>query len=229
LDPTPITEKVDARDLNNDHMHMDDAAEGRGRTTPGESEVSGRDAKRRKTKKDRGQNKARQFPIIRETGPQLCRQWEKTGECGRKNCKFQHGWDGYFTHKPSDVRFDPEGTLSAEEPFVEHNLKAGEKGGEDEVGRTIELGTTCPVMRDLGYCPYGWRCRFLGGHVRRLDMGAGEASSGQVFGEWELLGQPSKDESNGRWRGKEINWPDNGLFARLRTNEVSGPDRLVDH
>jgi tRNA-dihydrouridine synthase 3 len=204
---------------------MDDAAEGR--TTPGESEGSGRDAKRRKTKKDRGQNKARQFPIIREAGPQLCRQWEKTGECGRKNCKFQHGWDGYFTQKPSDVRFDPEGVLSADEPFVEH--KAGNVGGEDEVGRTIELGTTCPVMRDLGYCPYGWRCRFLGGHVRRLGAGDGEASTGQVFGEWELLGQRSKDESSGRWRGREINWPDNGLFARLRTNEVSGPDLVVRH
>lgn len=152
----------------------------------------------------------------------MCRLWETTGTCTKDGCRFSHNWTGYFESKFPDVRYDPTATFSSEAPFVQE--REGVIGGEDMVGRTIDMGTTCPVLSDLGYCPYGWRCRFLGGHVRKLGSTEGEFdgtnASVKRIGEWELLGEKTADEKQG-WKNKETNWPNYEVMNRLRSNTVS--------
>lgn len=74
--------------------------------------------------------------------------------------------------------------LFGTEPFVRWSHPrvsgaGGEDGDEDALGKTVDLGTRCPVEEDLGFCPFGWRCRFLGGHLRKNGEGSG---SGGVVG-----------------------------------------------
>lgn len=92
------------------------------------------------------------------------------------------------------------------------------QGGEDAIGKTIDLATQCPVYSDLGYCPYGWRCRFLGGHVRRAE---GEGSDSRTrFGGWELVGLPESEDQE--TKNDEVNWPKPGVMNQLKKNQVGG-------
>ncbi|EPQ29991.1 uncharacterized protein PFL1_02664 [Pseudozyma flocculosa PF-1] len=36
----------------------------------------------------------------------------------------------------------------------------------DPVHRSLDLGTSCPKFSVQGFCDFGWKCRFLGAHVR---------------------------------------------------------------
>ncbi|OCF31486.1 tRNA-dihydrouridine(47) synthase [NAD(P)(+)] [Kwoniella heveanensis BCC8398] len=237
INPTSTVDQASTADLNG--LSADDIAEGA--TAPSSSgHRDGRDDrdnrddnnKRRKpNKKERkGQNKARHFPIIREAAIRLCKQWETTGTCsrGEGNCKFGHSWDGYFELKPADIPFNltPEYKDDAL-PYVIQ--KEREVGGEDPVGRTIDLSTSCPVYKDLGYCPFGWRCRFLGGHVRRIMDGEEDVKKdgeGPVtkMGGWELLNFSTDDaQGNGVWKAGETNRPEFDLIAKLKRNEYDFP------
>jgi len=92
-------------------------------------------------------------------------------------------------------------------------------GGEDVIGHTIDLGTRCPVKADLGWCPYGFRCRFLGGHVRRendTDKGPSEAGPSHYNG-WLIVGE----KKNGVWRNGETNWGSADLLRQLQNDLVS--------
>lgn len=202
----------------------DDAAEGRG--SDGRDSRDSRDtrgAKRQKlSKKDRGQNKNRQFPTMRDTTAKVCRTWELTGTCGRQKCNFEHSWAGYFSSKPGDLQWEAAAEYLLEDPYVRHAERS--VAGEDEIGASIDLATTCPVYADLGYCTYGWRCRFLGGHVRRRPDGVEDGPN--VVGSWELTGRPTKEQAETSADGRkfgELNWPEFSLIARLRQWEVGLP------
>lgn len=229
--------------------------------------MDGRSAKRQRTdtngsskdkKKNRGQNKNRPIPITREPGPKLCRAWE-LGRCerGEDKCAYQHGWKGYFEEKPRDVRW-PERYLEDKQPGAGQGEGDGEgqeeeghgyavypasrPGAEDAVGMTIDLATKCPVLADLGYCPFGFRCRFAGAHVARISSEenlAGESTNGvgsgsadpKTAGGWRItadLHDPTGVREG--WKMGETNWPDSNLLTKLRTDKVSAfrsPARLV--
>ena len=220
LQANPVIESTSSIALNDQATHPyadDDAAEGRSST----AKPDARDFKRQKTtKRDKertGQNKARSFPVVREAGVRICRTWEKTGICSKEGCKFAHNWNGYFAVKPHDIHYDPALEITKDSPFMECRNRL--EGGVDNTGRTVDLGTTCPVFADLGHCPYGWRCRFLGGHVKRVEEGDDQAMTcAGRLGEWELLGK--RGESSGAWRNRETNWPDHEMMTRLRRNQV---------
>lgn len=147
----------------------------------------------------------------------MCKAWETTGECSRgDNCKFAHSYAGYFEVKPQDIHHEVKGAFSTEPPFATFQDRLA--GGEDALGKTLDLNTECPVYVDLGYCPYGWRCRFLGGHIRKAqDDGA---TSNTRMGEWELS---CKTEPSDVEEGKngEINWPRHELISDLRNNRFA--------
>lgn len=44
-----------------------------------------------------------------------------------------------------------------------------------------DLGDVCPVYEAIGQCRDGWRCRWLGGHIRRAEPGEEGAMDG-----WKL-------------------------------------------
>lgn len=104
----------------------------------------------------------------------------------------------------------------------------GSGGGEDDIiGRAIDLRTTCPVYQDLGYCPYGWKCRFLGGHVKRAVEGD-EGNGGVRSGGW-VMGCETVKEEEGGWKGGETNWPAHQIFAALRRCTVCSTPSLINH
>ena len=241
IDPTPTVESASTAALNN--IDPDDAAEGStsrphfdGRDARNNSDGrDDRDNKRRKTnRKDKertGQNKGRHFPTLRENAVKICRAWETTGTCARgaDDCKWAHSWDGYFGVKPADIHFESRGALKGEPDYTIFNPV--QIGGEDEIGRTLDLGTECPVWKDLGYCPYAWRCRFLGAHIKRLtpeEKADGKESDVARNGDWECLGMGSiETEATDGWKRDEKNWPDSGVLQALRTYAVSRLDITV--
>lgn len=156
----------------------------------------------------------------------MCRVWEQTGVCPREGCKFAHDWSGYFATKPQDIHYEAAAEIRGEPPYV--SQKGRIAGGEDELGRTVDGGTDCPVFRDMGYCSYGWRCRFLGGHVRRVpDVSIMNRGGGDRIGEWDLLAR--KEDASGKegavreWKHRETNWPDHEVTSQLRNNSVCAP------
>jgi tRNA-dihydrouridine synthase 3 len=143
----------------------------------------------------------------------MCRAWETTGGCARgDSCRFQHSWAGYWEVKPSDIHHEVAAQLAESEPFV--RAMAPRMGGEDLMGKTIDLTTQCPVFKDLGYCTYGWRCRFLGGHVKHHDDKEGAD-------QWDLLGFKDPSSMSETERYNETNWPKSDTLTRLKHNKVS--------
>lgn len=183
-------------------------------------------------KEKQGQNKGRSFPVLREASIRICRAWESTGVCDKgPTCKWAHSWEGYFAVKPADIHWEASGMLSDSPQYV----VLGERvvGGEDEVGRTIDLKTECPVYKDLGYCPYAWRCRFLGGHVRRLtEAEKAEKKEDDVgsVGDWACEGLEGKVaiDNEQRWKRDETNWPTPTLLTTLRTSAVRTSPILLE-
>lgn len=195
----------------------DDAAEGRG--NDGNDNGGG---KRQKTKKGwKARNAAARTRPTGEAAFRLCKSWEMTGECSRGDaCKYQHSWAGYFEVKPQDVHYERGAALNATAPFVSASPRVpGATEGDDALGKTVDLATQCPVAADIGYCTYGWRCRFLGGHVRRAEGDAASAGPAHVGG-WELLAQmpAPTDPTSQEGKHDEINWPKGEVLHQLKTN-----------
>lgn len=126
--------------------------------------------------------------------------------------------------KPNDISYRPDWPLVDETPFV----VAGERmvGGEDVVGKTLDLETVCPVLKDLGYCPFGWRCRFLGAHVKHMAAAVDgeekekEAGPEKRMGEWQVEHWEQSEVKKG-WKQKETNWPEHEVLNALRRSTVS--------
>nr|ODN85753.1 tRNA-dihydrouridine(47) synthase [NAD(P)(+)] [Cryptococcus depauperatus CBS 7841] len=205
--------------IKTDEIHPDDLAEGH---VP--------ESKRRKIdkKEKKGQNKSRHFPVVREASVRICRHWETTGICPRNNdCRYAHNWEGYFDVKPADISYDPHWKLLDHDPFVVAIHR--HIGGQDIVGKTLDLDTTCPVLQDLSYCPFGWRCRFLGGHIKRVlveDTSDVKNDAGPVkrLGEWEVQDW-ANSEVEDVWKTKETNWPESDLLNSLRRNTAIDPSK----
>ncbi len=225
LHPSPLVENASSSALNDRSNHPltadndDDAAEAQTSTALPDSRETKRHKSNKKDKDRTGQNKSRSFPVVRESGPKICRAWETAGICSRDGCRFAHDWSGYFGVKPHDIHLEARSAIKGEAPFVMKKKRV--ISGEDELGRTVDLGTDCPVFRDMGWCPYGWRCRFLGGHVRlvgQVDIGVARIGGAERIGDWELVGK--KGEDSGKSRNRETNWPDHEAISRLRNNSV---------
>lgn len=234
INPKPVVENASTEELNHaaPYSTADDDAEGSSARKPDARDArdarDGRDNKRRKMdkKEKTGQNKARHFPVLQESGVKICRSWETTGTCSKgPACRFQHDWAQYFQLKPFDIHYELNPTIlttpadgSANGGYVV--LGSPEVGGEDYVGKTIDVKTSCPVFEDLGYCPYGWRCRFLGGHSTRVAEGAEKVQPAE--GDWQLKGsQIGRQAPTGRWKVKETNFPNTQLLQSLKFSEVA--------
>lgn len=201
------------------HRIDDDAAESG--TNPAQSDARGDGERNAKRRKMHGQNKNRQFPQSRERGPKMCRAWERTGECDRPStCRFAHSWEDYFKTKPQDIHYDPTATFSTTEPYIA--IGDCVNGGGDIVGMRLDTSTVCPVKRDLGWCPYGMKCRFLGDHLKKVE-GVGEGGKGSAHEEyagWRLTDNVGSEQKEG-WRQGETNWQNPEIIRQLRFQSVS--------
>lgn len=192
----------------------DDAAEERGDArNPNDSRDQPGGNKRQKTGKGFKKRTIAHSKPQGEAAIKMCRAWETTGDCPRgDSCRFQHSWTGYWEVKPKDVHHEMASLLSDTEPFV-RGIEP-RVGGDDLMGKTIDITTECPVFKDLGYCTYGWRCRFLGGHVKKHEDKAGAER-------WELIGHKDPATMSETERYNESNWPKADTLTKLKNNKVS--------
>ncbi|KAK0553087.1 tRNA-dihydrouridine synthase 3 [Tilletia horrida] len=191
----------------------DDAAEAAGVRGDGQG----------KKKARRGQNKARKILKQRDE-VRMCNAF-MIGKCGfGKECRFSHDLSAYVAAKERDLTFMPQpsasGSLreltdgakqayldkhySTSDPFVlSASGQPADTREEDLLLGCIDTSVRCPVYDQVGECPSGWKCRYLGGHVRILPKAEadssdaalnGEAgSASQRIGNVELLGLPLPD------------------------------------
>ncbi|KAG6849880.1 tRNA-dihydrouridine synthase 3 [Arthromyces matolae] len=159
----------------------DDAAEGS--TKPGRGErsegyVDHRDSRsgpsRRKLTKEekkaqRGANKGRRFGKVKDE-LDLC--WRvangATCEYGAENCRFSHDIPGYLAAKPQDIRIFNVSDISTTNPSVPDLPHLAKPHPEHPC---IDLNDVCPIFAETGDCRYGFKCRFLGGHVQTDENG----------------------------------------------------------
>lgn len=104
------------------------------------------------------------------------------------DCWYVYSWEGYFDVKLNDISYCFDWFLVDEMLFV----VVGERmvGGEDVVGKIFDLEMVCLVLKDLGYCFFGWWCWFLGVYVKYMVVVVdGEEKEKEVgfekwMGEW---------------------------------------------
>ncbi|KAJ7830331.1 zinc finger dihydrouridine synthase [Mycena olivaceomarginata] len=154
----------------------DDAAEGssshvRG-PAPSEEQQDGRSPgpervklTKAQKKAQSGSNKGRRFGKVRDE-LDLCYQVAAGGMCNfGDQCRNNHDIGAYFAAKPADLTFPtPEEVKTMPLPGA----------SAMEVDGATDPKTTCPLFAELGECRYGFRCRFLGAHLRNNDTGTPE-------------------------------------------------------
>lgn len=91
-------------------------------------------------------------------------------------CRFGHDLAAYLTHKPRDIDFiAPAGPADdawldrVYEYAVRHDGAPEPSAGSDDPVQHSIRDTHCIYFAARGECPAGWRCRFLGAHVRRVS------------------------------------------------------------
>ena len=81
---------------------------------------------------------------------------------GADKCRFSHDVAAYLAAKPVDIHIPTPSQFSDSTPFVPDmdTLRT-----PHPLYPTLDTTTTCPVFAETGECRYGFKCRFLGGHV----------------------------------------------------------------
>ena len=155
-----------------------------------------------------GQNKGRKFKNLKDE-IYLCSHIAKGEHCEfGDNCKRSHDLEAYFDSKPKDLKL-VEGIegLKSDPPFLTNPPKEEEATEavptaafiaesmpkEVPVEKTLDTSTSCPLFSIFGYCEHGWKCRFLGAHVKPIlgsgmdSYGASSSSSSGPLLKWELV------------------------------------------
>lgn len=158
----------------------DDDAEAGGamkkqRNDDGRSQIKKMSKSEKKAKS--GQNKGRKFANLKDE-ISLCSTVARGETCvNGKECRRSHDLEAYFKGKPRDIRLiGGLGELRSEDPFVVDLApatvtemdKKEEGDSTSDVEKTLDMTTSCPLFSIFGYCEHGWKCRFLGAHVRPL-------------------------------------------------------------
>ncbi|KDR71559.1 hypothetical protein GALMADRAFT_791101 [Galerina marginata CBS 339.88] len=162
------------------YLADDDAAEGttgqrrdaRDSAPGGDSRDSRGPTRGKMTKEQKkarqGQNKARKFGKVRDE-LDLC--WKiangSTCEYGSE-CRFTHDIGAYLAAKTQDIHIPELSEIPTIPPFTP-DLDSLRKAHPDYP--TLDLNTICPVFAETGECRYGFKCRFLGGHILISDSG----------------------------------------------------------
>ena len=80
-------------------------------------------------------------------------------------CRGSHDLPAYIESKPSDLYWTPAPVLLNTSPFVVPRSLSPQNAYEEFP--SVDASTICPYYREHLRCKYGFKCRFLGGHVKR--------------------------------------------------------------
>lgn len=177
-------------------------------------------------KKSRGANKGRKFGKVTDE-VELCWKLASGLDCqfGEKSvdmnwvqallifhfwssCRFTHDLKNYLSVKPRDIKFPSTKDLSETAPFV----APPENGEIDQAFPSVDFATLCPVFEESGFCRHGLKCRFLGGHSRKIENDPGIETTKDHNREDEL-----------RSTVAELNFLGPAALKQLRTKQVCLP------
>ncbi|KAG8683741.1 tRNA-dihydrouridine synthase 3 [Ceratobasidium sp. 394] len=129
---------------------------------------------------------------------------------GSVRCKFSHEVPHYLSSKPADIAFPPLDALSTTKPFVTPHVPSPLAESQPN----LDGAARCPNFGCSGKCQSGFKCRFLGSHVKVHESEAGSS--------FELV---KDDEKYERVKGDvlELNYPSPGLQKQLRTHKYPTP------
>ncbi|KAG8902356.1 tRNA-dihydrouridine synthase 3 [Tulasnella sp. 403] len=116
-------------------------------------------AKEEKAKR-KGMNTGRKFVRVQDD-IQLCWKAAVGDHCGLGD---NHDITSYLNIKPRDIYFPPVASLRTQTPFVERSLTTIPQDFPSL--DTLDPSTTCPLFSEAGFCNQGYKCRFLGAHIR---------------------------------------------------------------
>ncbi|CCU98714.1 unnamed protein product [Malassezia sympodialis ATCC 42132] len=213
---------------------------------PAEAPAPAAEAERPR-KRVRGQNKARQFARTDDI-VSLCTQIARGEPCAfGDQCKYGHDLCAYLTHKRRDIPFlapPPTGSVRTLPPderdayldslyaqaVQSEQPPAAAPPPADPVQASLDYSTECPYFSERGTCPAGWRCRFLGAHVRRVSAShacVGAEAQGMLGTGLELVHDPARAAA---WRSRpttaqpendEVNWLAPGVAKSLRSKKYA--------
>lgn len=118
---------------------------------------------------------------------------------------MSHNIEEFILSKPHDIFFPAHIPIQATPPFVPLPAEpaaaaaaaAAAADASTDISTRFDPTTTCPVYEALGYCTFGWKCRFLGAHVQRVGEQSrqggvvADALAPKVAG-WEVVEDPVK-------------------------------------
>ncbi|KXN88416.1 tRNA-dihydrouridine(47) synthase [NAD(P)(+)] [Leucoagaricus sp. SymC.cos] len=158
-------------------------------------------------KTTRGANKGRRFGKTRDE-VEPCWKIANGSECeyGEK-CKFAHDIFAYLNVKVHDLHIPDTSEISDSAPFVEADRPVRKPHPDHP---SLDLDTTCPVFAETGECRYGFKCRFLGAHIR--TDGA----------DLTLVGDEDK-KARSALTANELNYVGNNVLTALRTKKYPLP------
>ncbi|WFD30006.1 tRNA-dihydrouridine(47) synthase [NAD(P)(+)] [Malassezia sp. CBS 17886] len=202
-------------------------------------------------KRARGQNKGRTFA---KTGDSvaLCSQLARGIPCGFGNaCRFGHDLCAYLQHKQHDIHALSPRADEGQDAWLErvHACAVASESPpqhphcDDPVHASLDTTTHCVFFGERGVCPAGWKCRFLGAHVRRVSpsrLVAGEAAAGVEGSGLELVRDEARaaawharraDTHAGRSDSDEMNWvsPAEMRAMRSRAYPLEKTPAIVAH
>ncbi|KAG7571455.1 hypothetical protein FFLO_00638 [Filobasidium floriforme] len=225
----------------------DDAAEAGGAIKKQRGE-DGRSGFKKMTKAEKkaksGQNKGRKFKNMKDE-IFVCSLIARGEHCDfGDSCKRSHDLEGYFKNKPKDIRL-VRGLeeLKSEPPFViDASTSSTEPSQDDQtsdVARTLDTSTTCPLFSIFGYCEHGWKCRFLGAHVKPILTSETKSTTGSVLGGYTLVVDEEKkakalasgkhvelNDVSGAWQKDIRKFPFAKTIPYLRENDPESVDKL---
>jgi tRNA-dihydrouridine synthase 3 len=192
-----------------------------------------------------GQNKGRKFKNLKDE-IFMCSLIARGEPCGfGDNCRRSHDLEGYFKNKPKDIRLiHGLEELKPGPPFVVDAPGSSTEPNEDaqtsDVARTLDTSTTCPLFAIFGYCEHGWKCRFLGAHVRPILTSETESSNiGSVVGGYMLVVDEEKkakalasgdhvelNDVSGAWQKDIRKYPFTNTIPYLREHDPESIEKL---
>jgi tRNA-dihydrouridine synthase 3 len=199
----------------------DDAAEGgtsrgtgRGRRDDERDQDQAHGPSRKKYSKEqkkaqRGANKGRRFGKVRDD-LELCWRIAVGSVCEfGEECRFTHDIASYLAVKPKDIRFPSASDLV--NPSFVNSLTNSDGMTDVQEASFQEFNTICPVFEETGECKHGFKCRFLGGHVRKDDDGS------------LMLIQDEEKKARTAVSAKELNFMSPDTLKLLRSKKYSHP------
>ena len=123
------------------------------------------------------------------------------------SCRFTHDLNEYLTQKPRDIPFPTSVDSVSPQPSTEDSAIVSSPNTSD-LPPSVDPSAFCPVYQNKGECKQGYKCRFLGAHIRKTESGSLE---------------PVKDEdkvARRKLETTELNFLPLDALKRLRSKKV---------